>query len=152
MIRPMKLPLLLLILQLLLPSTTIAAETATKEDIRRVVEVMRDQHRLIEKRFEQIDRRFEQIDKHFEHIDKRFELVEKGFEQIDKRFEFIQSLLIALFIASIGSPFLVERYRQRRDQQDQEIIRGSDRLFAAMREAANHDPKLKEILSAARLL
>jgi len=101
-----------------------AEEPATKADIRLLIEQM-------DKRFEQIDRRF---------------------EQIDKRFEFIQALLLALFVASIGVPLWVERQRQQRSQVDSDLLRGLDRLLTAMREMAIRDPQTKELLACARLL
>lgn len=83
--------------------TYLSSRPTTDDDIARVL-------REMDKRFELVEKRFEQIDKRFEQIDKRF-------EQIDKRFEFIQSLLIALLIAVVGSPFLVEYFARRRDSK-----------------------------------
>ena len=136
----------------LYPASMAATEPATKGDIRMLMELIQGEQRVAEMRFQQIEKRFEQIDKRFEQVDKRFEQVDKRFEQVDKRFEFIQTLLLALFVASLGSPFLVERYRQRRDDHERKVIRGMDRMITAMREAANYDDKIKEILSSARLL
>jgi L-ribulose-5-phosphate 3-epimerase UlaE len=129
----------------LYPASMAATEPATKGDIRMLMELIQGEQRVAEMRFQQIEKRFEQVDKRFEQVDKRF-------EQVDKRFEFIQTLLLALFVASLGSPFLVERYRQRRDDHERKVIRGMDRMITAMREAANYDDKIKEILSSARLL
>ncbi|MDP2751727.1 MAG: hypothetical protein Q8O31_03870 [Rhodocyclaceae bacterium] len=106
------------------PPVLAAEEPATKEDIRLLIT--------------QMDRQFEQMD--------------KRFEQIDKRFEFIQALLLALFAASVGVPFLIERQRQQRSQSDIDLLRGLDRLLTAMREAAVHEPRFKELLTSARLL
>ncbi|MDP2815160.1 MAG: hypothetical protein Q8O19_00600 [Rectinemataceae bacterium] len=119
-----------------------AEEPATKEDIRLLIAQM-------DKRFDAMQA---QMDKRFEQVERRFEQVDKRFEQIDKRFEFVQALLLALFAASIGVPFWVERQRQQRSQIDNDLLRGVDRLFTAMREAAVHEPRFKELLTSARLL
>ncbi len=62
-----------------------------KNEIRLVVETMREGFKSIDKRFEAIDKRFEAIDKRFEAINKRFEAIDKRFEDMqkymDKRFE-----------------------------------------------------------------
>ena len=87
-----------------------------------------------------------------QQMDKRFEQVDKRFEQMEKRFEFFQALLLAMLAATIGTPFLVERYHNKRDDTDKGLLRDLDRFMVAMREAANHDDKIKEILKSAKLL
>jgi len=137
----------------LLAANPCLAEPATKEDIRLLIEQM-------DKRFDavqtQMDRRFDamqaQMDKRFEQMERRFEQVDKRFEQMNDRFEFIQALMLALFAASVGTPFLVERYRQQRGHEDETLLRGVDRLLAVMRDAAQHEPRLKDLLVSARLI
>jgi len=60
-------------------------------DIKLMVELMREESRRRDEQFKAMDRRFEAIDKRFEAIDKRFEAINKRFDDLmhsmDKRFE-----------------------------------------------------------------
>jgi len=56
-------------------SSQVAAESATKEDIKSILRELQTLTHQIDKRFEQVDKRFEQIDKRFEQIERRFDLL-----------------------------------------------------------------------------
>ena len=77
---------------------SVFSQAATKQDIKMLVEQMREDHRIlredINKRFEQVDKRFEQMQ---ENMNKRFEQVDRRFEQMqenmNKRFELMTHIM-----------------------------------------------------------
>ncbi len=87
-----------------------------------------------------------------EQIDKRFEQVDKRFEQVYDSIRFMQNLLIALFIAVIGSPFLVHWLTKQQEKEEIAMRVKFNRLLVALKQAALHDEKLKEALTIAELL
>ena len=121
-----------------------------------------DRNRMIrmEQRFEQVDQRFKdlqlQVDQRFEQVDQRFKdlqlQMEQRFEQVQEQIRFIHQILVALLVMTLGSPFLVEFLRSRRERREQETLEQVRRLFVAMREEAAHDERLRHMLESAKLL
>lgn len=62
----------------------------TKEDLKNIKDIFKDEFISINNNFKEIGKKFKQIDNKFEQIDKRFEQIDKRFEQIDIRFEQIE--------------------------------------------------------------
>lgn len=52
---------------------------------------------------ERMDRRFEQVDRRFEQVDRRFEQVDRRIEQVEHRFGWLVGIVLAGFIAVIGT-------------------------------------------------
>ncbi|MEK7845937.1 MAG: hypothetical protein AAB257_03130 [Nitrospinota bacterium] len=126
-----------------------AQQYATKDDI---AVILKEIHTLREDMTREMRALREDMIKDMqtlrEDMNKRFEQVDKRFEQVDKRFEFIQILLVALFAASIGSPFLSRWLDKRREDNILEL----ERLLIALKEYARQDEKMKEIFRNAKLL
>jgi len=110
------------------------------------------------------------IETKLNEIDKRFEQIDKRFEQIDKRFEQMQTtiwMLIVVFIGITGvtigfalwdrrtmiRPFETKVKQIDERIQIQEIEIGKvQKLILALRELANVDGKVKDVLAKFNLL
>jgi len=133
----------------------IGAEALAKE----IPYTLEDRERLIrvETKLDEMAKRFEQ---RFEQIDKRFEQIDKRFEQIDKRFD----QLVTLFLGIVGAfagvvavtisfaiwdrrTALAPALRMSRSLEERE-----ERLERALREFAEKEPRLAEILRRLGLL
>ena len=107
---------ILAFLTLFLTFTSLFAQNtpATKDDIKMILEQMREDNRILRedmnKRFEQVDKRFEMMqhnmDKQFEmmqhNMDKQFEMMQR---QIDSRFNTVY-WVFGFLITAIGSLFI----------------------------------------------
>jgi chromosome segregation ATPase len=129
-------------------------------------EDMNDRFKDINKRFEDINKRFEDMNKRFEDMNKRFEDMNKRFEDMNKRLDSMVSLMnrivIGLFglVAAFGALLIWDR-RTTIKAVSQEIEESLNRkyeieklkpLFAALRELAKTDEKLRAILKQFNLL
>ena len=81
-----------------------ASEVATKDDIKLIVNLIKENNRQMDKRFEtmqnSMDKRFETMQN---SMDKRFEAMDKRFEDMNKRFELMQSSMDKRFEAMQNS-------------------------------------------------
>ena len=125
---------------------------------RRVGEIEKKQA-VFEERFKQIDRRFEDIDKRFEDMNERFEDMNK---RLDSMVTLMNRIVIGLFglVAAFGALLIWDR-RTTIKAVSQEIEESLNRkyeieklkpLFAALRELAKTDEKLRAILKQFNLL
>ena len=129
-------------------------------------EDMNERFRQIDKRFEQVDKRFEQIDKRFEQIDKRFEQVDKRFEQVNRELDRLVNIIVGVFagqislvVAVIGFAWwdrrtIVRKAKEETFEEMEREIRPEKfrQLLNALRERANTDKELAEILKQFGLL
>ena len=133
---------LVLALGLLLPLLLSAEEISNRVLLERM-----------DQRFAQMDQRFDALQK---QLDRRFTAVQlqmdQRFEQVQEQIEFIHQLLVALFVMTLGAPFLVEFLRNRREKREQETLEQVRMLFVAMREEAVHDERLRHMLESAKIL
>ena len=145
MVMPMKIKLrikLTLCLFLCFPVLLAAEEISNRVLLERM-----------DQRFAQMDQRFDALQK---QLDRRFTAVQlqmdQRFEQVQEQIEFIHQLLVALFVMTLGAPFLVEFLRNRREKREQETLEQVRMLFVAMREEAVHDERLRHMLESAKIL
>ncbi len=76
-------------------SFSFANEGATKNDIKMLIDIMKENNRQIDKRLEQVDKRFEQVDKRFEDM---YRYSEKSFEKI----YWIFGVMITILLTGFG--------------------------------------------------
>ena len=120
-------------------------EPATKDDIKLLIELIKNNQEQMNKRFEQVDKRFEQVDKRFEQMDKRF-------EQVDKRFDFIQSLIYMLMGLVFASPFIAIYLKSKEDSKIREVIDSVKNIISTLRELAQDDDKIRKALKSSNLI
>ncbi len=120
-----------LFLILLISISGWAAEPATKDDIKIILE---------------------QMDKKFEQVDKRFEQIERRLDVIEKRQDFMQNILYLLLGLVIASPFLAEYIRAKRDSEKHKLFDTIRGILFALREQAQTDEKLAKSLKAAGIM
>ena len=136
----------------------------------------------VDQRFEQlqtsIDQRFEQqqtsIDQRFEQADQRFEQLQQSldqrFDQLDQRFAYQENLTLVLIAGVLGLiAFIIwdrktalRPLEKKLDKLEQDLQHDLElqnpegsrltRLIHALRELAEHDPKVAETLKAYSLL
>ncbi|MBI5749249.1 MAG: hypothetical protein HZA00_09000 [Nitrospinae bacterium] len=147
--------LLLITFSIISVKSTYAQQYATKDDIAVILkeiqssrEDMKTMQVDMRKMQEDIRKMQEAVREMQSDITMGFNYVEKRLEQVDKRFEFIQMLLVAVFVASIGSPFLSRWLDRKREDNILEL----ERLLIALKEYARQDEKMKEIFRNAKLL
>ena len=87
------------------------------------------------------------------NTDRKAKLIaQRSPEQVQEQIRFIHQILVALLVMTLGSPFLVEFLRSRRERREQETLKQVRRLFVAMREETVHDERLRHMLESAKLL
>ena len=128
----------------------------------------------LDQRFEQVDQRFEQLqtslDQRFEQVDQRFEQLQQSldqrFDQLDQRFAYQENLTLVLIAGVLGLiAFIIwdrktalRPLEKKLDKLEQDLQHDLElqnpegsrltRLIHALRELAEHDPKVAETLKA----
>jgi len=94
-------------------------------------------------------------------IDKRFEQIDKRFEQIDKRLEFMQNLMIGMLgvfggLCGVFVGLLLWDRRTFKEKAKEEAVKAVEEgrlkdVLTALREYADMEPRLKEVLKRFKL-
>ncbi|MCX6306589.1 MAG: hypothetical protein NT040_16615 [Bacteroidetes bacterium] len=126
---------------LVLPSFSMAE---TKE----IPFTLEDRDRIIrtEQKVEAINQRFESIDQRFESIDKRFEAMNKRFDQLFNFLWAIVGIFTSMMVSVFGFAFWDRKLSLAPMKRD------NLKTLNALREFAEHQPKLREILKNAGLM
>ncbi|MBI3583235.1 MAG: hypothetical protein HY096_04705 [Nitrospinae bacterium] len=140
--------LLLITFSIISVKSTYAQQYATKDDIAVILKEIQSSREDMKTMQVDMRKMQEAVREMQSDITMGFNYVEKRLEQVDKRFEFIQMLLVAVFVASIGSPFLSRWLDRKREDNILEL----ERLLIALKEYARQDEKMKEIFRNAKLL
>jgi len=132
----------------------------TLEDRDRLIRVetaLKEFKDSMDQRFEQMDKRFAEfqsgVGNRFEQIDKRFEQVDKRFEQLLTFLWILASVFGGLVAATISFAVwdrrtaLAPALRRSRDVEERE-----ERIERALRELAQKDPNVAEVLRHVGLL
>ena len=107
-----------------------------------------------------VDRRFESVDRRFESIDKRFESIDKRFESVDKRFDELINIFIGI-VASFAGIVAVTIGFAIWDRKTalspvikvtSKVEEREERIERVLKEYANKEPALKEILQRVGIL
>ena len=128
-------------LLLLIPSI-IRAET------KEIPFTLDDRDRIIrtEQKVEAVNQRFEAVNQRFDAVDKRFDAIDKRFDQL---FNFLWAI-IGIFTAMMVSVFGLAFWD--RNLSLAPIRKDNLKTLNALRNYAEHQPKLREILKNAGLL
>jgi hypothetical protein len=97
-------------------------------------------------RFESVNQRFESVNQRFESINQRFDAIDKRFDQL---FNFLWAF-IGIFTAMLVSVFGFAFWDRKLSLAP--MKRENARTLNALREYADHQPKLREILKNAGLM
>jgi len=98
------------------------------------------------KKFELV---FTEIKNLREDMNKRFEQVDKRFEQVDKRFEFIQAIILFLLTLTVGTPVVIEIWRQKNEKKKEILQREFDGLSYVLSEVAKFDERYRNAIKSA---
>ena len=115
---------------------SVLSQPATKEDIKLLIEQMREDNRILRedmnKRFEQVDRRFEQVDKQIqvlrEDINKQIETLR---EDTNYRFEILFWVIGGLFLLNCGFLGYLWKEQQRIEKHRYDIEYFAYELYRA---------------------
>jgi hypothetical protein len=106
-------------------------EPATKDDIKLLIELIKNNQEQTNKRFEQMDKRF---------------------EQIDKRLNFMQSLIYILMGLVFASPFIAIYLKNKEDSKMREVFDTVKNITFTLRELAQNDDKIHKALKLSNLI
>ena len=123
---------------------SVFSQAATKQDIKMLVEQMREDHRILR---EEMNKRFEQMQK---NMDKRFEQIDKRFEQMqenmNKRFELMTHVMYWMIgvLSALVLPLYFLLWKQHRTpniyQLEQQLYQAEPeikaRIYLHLRKAA----------------
>jgi hypothetical protein len=107
----------------------------------------------IDKRFEAVDQQFKSVDQRFEAVDQRFKAIDQRFDAIDKRFDQLFNFLwaiVGIFTTMMISVFGFAFWDRTLSLSP--LKRENARMLNVLRDFAEHQPKLHEILKNAGLL
>ena len=99
-------------------------EPATKDDIKLLIELIKDNQ----------------------------EQTNKRFEQIDKRFNFMQSLIYILMGLVFASPFIAIYLKNKEDSKMREVFDTVKNITFTLRELAQNDDKIHKALKLSNLI
>jgi hypothetical protein len=102
--------------------------------------------RQFEIQSEAVDTRFEAVDQRFDSIDKRFDAIDKRFDQLFNFLWAIVGIFTTMMISVFGFAFW------DRTLSLSPVKRENAKMLNVLRDLAEHQPKLREILKNAGLL
>jgi hypothetical protein len=97
-------------------------------------------------RFESVERRFESVDKQFKAVDQRFDAMDKRFDQLFNFLWAFIGIFTTMLVSILGFAFWDRKLSLA------PIKLENLKTLNALREYAEHQPKLREILKNAGLL